>query len=136
MWNAWAAAPEAVFIAVSLVLAISGAVVASFTQALGRVALGAVAGISFSMWVFCFRPVTLLQTEWALNLVLSLITLACAFLTFYKEIPDDKYPVIISSSFSGAYAIICGMDIFLKVGIGQVFFAVIRGKFENLPQQA
>lgn len=116
-------------------MALSGAVVGYLAEAPGKASLGAVAGISFSMWVFSIRPITLLQNELMLNLVLSFVTLTTAYLTYYKDVPDDKYPIIIASAFSGAYAIVCGIDLFLKVGFGQVFFAVIRGVFETLPHQ-
>jgi hypothetical protein len=135
VWSAYPAGPEFVFILVPLIFAISGAITSSFSQAFGILTLGAVTGVSFSMWMLCLRPRALLLNDWAVPLTVSLITLICALLTSHKEVPDDKYPVIISSSFSGAYAIICGIDLFLKVGVGPIFFAVIRNTYKTLPEE-
>jgi hypothetical protein len=136
VWYAWPAAPEVAVIAISLIAGVSAGVIAYFNYGFGRLALGAVAGICFVMWVLCFRPVVLLQTPWALNLTVSLVALASAYLTFYKQVPDDKYPIIISSCFSGAYAIVCGIDFFVQIGVCKVFLEVIRGTYYNLPQES
>lgn len=126
-------APTGVLVVLPLILAFVGATVSCFAKVPGKAALGAVTGITFGMWVFSFRPIILLQNELILNLILSFITIAFSFMIFIKKEPLDKYPIIITSAFSGAYAIICGIDVFLNVGIIDVLFAVTQGSYEALP---
>jgi len=135
LWYARPAATEPLVLVIPLISGLAGALIGFFTYGFGKLSLGAVTGICFIMWVLCFRPLVLLQTQWALDLTVSLVSIVSAYLTYYKEVPDDKYPIIISSCFSGAYAIVCGMDFFLQIGVCQVFLEVIRGTYKNLPPE-
>ena len=120
------------FVLIPLIFGLSGGIVGYFAKPMGKASLGAMAGISFSMWIFSIRPAALIQNELLLNLVFSGITLAFTCMTYYREFPDDKYPIILASSFSGAYGVFFGFDIFFKIGLGQVFIAVIKGNYESL----
>ncbi|KAI8142446.1 hypothetical protein BJV82DRAFT_614930 [Fennellomyces sp. T-0311] len=99
-------------IAVPVGLGVLGAILYSFFWNVSIYLVGGMGGLAFGLYILCWREDLVITQEVARACFLVAISLFVAAITFFIE----RYVILFSTSFTGAYIFIVGIDILSHSG--------------------